>query len=302
MKSTIVLHVSECGGNFFFFLFGFGFLGKSLLSVRNVDDEFQIYHHKKVVVSSFADKDPRRRLHPFTDDDLRTNSKLIKCWTEDEGACYATKSSGRLKPPLRFMYCLKKEEEGRSMFDVNERSELKTSAIAHRYFRLRITWTSPLLFPSTFLPFVVSKPQKPIVFIISISSGDLPSKSASETWTLSVILDFDDDGNGERERCLLSRSNDRDLLRDLNVNNWNELEEKLDCWIQTGRWIAKKMSNVSSKNQWWMLIHYTLNEWLRVGLTLSVIHSPRFSSRAAGSTQISVPTRRAFSSFATFRS
>lgn len=67
----------------------------------------------------------------------------------------ATKSNGRLNPPLRFIYC--------------------------RYLRFNITCTSPALFPSTFLFFVVSKPQKPIVFIISCSSGDLPSKSASVT-------------------------------------------------------------------------------------------------------------------------
>lgn len=67
--------------------------------------------------------------------------------------CYATKSSGRLKPPLRFMYW--------------------------RYFRLRITCTSPTSLPSTFLFLVVSNVQNPIVFSISTSSGDLPSRSAS---------------------------------------------------------------------------------------------------------------------------
>jgi hypothetical protein len=41
-------------------------------------------------------------------------------------------------------------------------------------------------------------------FIISISSGDLPTKSASDTLT-DEILDFDDvDGYGDRERSLLS--------------------------------------------------------------------------------------------------
>lgn len=66
---------------------------------------------------------------------------------------YATKSSGRLKPPLRFIYW--------------------------RYLRLRITCTSPTSLPSTFLFLVVSNVQKPIVFSISTSSGDLPSRSAS---------------------------------------------------------------------------------------------------------------------------
>lgn len=66
---------------------------------------------------------------------------------------YATKSSGRLNPPLRFMYCL--------------------------YFRFRITWTPPTSLPSTFFPFVVSKPQNPIIFIISCSSGVFPWRSAS---------------------------------------------------------------------------------------------------------------------------
>lgn len=47
---------------------------------------------------------PRSDWRPTSLDDLRTKSKLIKRWNE---ACYATKSSGRLKPPLRFMYCLK---------------------------------------------------------------------------------------------------------------------------------------------------------------------------------------------------
>lgn len=40
--------------------------------------------------------------------DLITNSKLIKL--NEEGA-YATKSSGLLNPPLRFMYCLKEESQ-----------------------------------------------------------------------------------------------------------------------------------------------------------------------------------------------
>lgn len=66
---------------------------------------------------------------------------------------YATKSSGRLKPPFRFMYW--------------------------RYFRFRITCTSPTSLPSTLRFLVVSKLQKPIVFSISISSADLPSRSAS---------------------------------------------------------------------------------------------------------------------------
>lgn len=131
------------------------------------------------------------------DDNLRAKSKLIKWRTI---LCYATKSSGRLKPPFRFIYWLK------AMVGLESCNEENLIDFTHRYFRFRITWTSPLSFPSTFLPLVVSNPQKPIVFIISISSGDLPSKSASETWTLWEILDFDDDGNGDRDLCLLSRS------------------------------------------------------------------------------------------------
>lgn len=99
--------------------------------------------------------------------------------------------------------------------NVNDCSYSSALITTHRYFRLRITWTSPLLLPSTFLPLVVSNPQKPIVFIISTSSAVFPSKSASDTRTRLEILDFDDDGCGERERCLLVRSKERDLLRDL---------------------------------------------------------------------------------------
>lgn len=65
---------------------------------------------------------------------------------------YATKSRGLLKPPFLFMYCL--------------------------YFLFNTTWTSPSTLSSTFLPFVVSKPQKPMTFNISCSSGVFPSKSA----------------------------------------------------------------------------------------------------------------------------
>lgn len=166
----------------------------------------------------------------------------------------------------------------------------------HRYFRFRITWTSPLLLPSTFFPLVVSNPQKPIVFIISISSADFPSKSASETWTLSEILDFDDDANGERERCLLS--NERDLLRDL-------MKAKLTLEIISNQ-TSRKMEyqKVSQKDLW--LIHYTSKtDRMREGFGLTLCHSPRFSSGASSATRISIPvsTRRAyFSSFATFRS
>lgn len=95
-------------------------------------------------------------------------------------AHYATKSSGLLNPPFLFMYCL--------------------------YFRFRITCTAPTSFPSTFFPFVVSKLQKPISFIISCSSAFFPSKSAAVTAGLS--------GNC----CCLLRCcsmGDRDRLRDL---------------------------------------------------------------------------------------
>ena len=84
---------------------------------------------------------------------------------------YATKSNGRLNPPLRFMYC--------------------------RYLRLSMTCTSPTSLPSTFLPFVVSKPQKPIVLSISCSSGVLPS--SSDSGTMGFICGArrdDDDGIG----------------------------------------------------------------------------------------------------------
>lgn len=105
----------------------------------------------------------------------------IKCVNFCKIRIYATKSNGRLKPPFRFIYC--------------------------RYLRLRITCTSPASLPSTFLFLVVSKPQKPIAFIISCSSGDLPSKSAAETTGRCPppLRDFDDDGDG------LCRSNERDL-------------------------------------------------------------------------------------------
>lgn len=65
----------------------------------------------------------------------------------------ATKSSGRLKPPLRFIYCL--------------------------YLRLRMTCTAPGSFSVTCFPLVVSNAQNPIVRIISISSTLFPSKSFS---------------------------------------------------------------------------------------------------------------------------
>lgn len=95
-----------------------------------------------------------------------------------------TKSKGRLNPPFLFMYC--------------------------RYLRFRITCTSPVLLFSTFLFLVVSNPQKPMVFIISCSSRVFPSRSSALTALvrLSVILDFEDDGSGER--CLLSNG-DLDL-------------------------------------------------------------------------------------------
>lgn len=103
----------------------------------------------------------------------------------DAGLNQATKSSGRLNPPLRFMYC--------------------------RYLRFRITCTSPASLPSTFLFLVVSKPQKPMAFIISCSSGDLPSRSAADTtgrWVPPPFRDFDVDA------LCRSRSNDRDLKTD----------------------------------------------------------------------------------------
>lgn len=100
---------------------------------------------------------------------------------------HATKSSGRLKPPLRFMYW--------------------------RYLRFRMTCTSPTSLPSTFLFFVESKPQKPIAFIISCSSGDLPARSASDTTgreaaaaAADALERLDDDDGAARSKDI-----DRDL-------------------------------------------------------------------------------------------
>ena len=64
-----------------------------------------------------------------------------------------TASSGLLNPPFLFMYCL--------------------------YFLLTVVWMSPESLPDTFLFLVVSNPANPMIFIISISSLDLPSKSFS---------------------------------------------------------------------------------------------------------------------------
>lgn len=60
-----------------------------------------------------------------------------------------------------------------------------------RYLRFKMTCTSPASFPSTFLPLVESKPQNPIAFIISCSSGDLPSRSASVTMGRSPATAFE---------------------------------------------------------------------------------------------------------------
>lgn len=93
---------------------------------------------------------------------------------------HATKSSGLLNPPFLFIYCL--------------------------YLRFSTTWTSPSTLSSTFFPLVVSKPQKPMIFNISCSSGVLPSKSAGVTIGRSpnVFLGFTKEvegpGDGERER------------------------------------------------------------------------------------------------------
>lgn len=76
------------------------------------------------------------------------NLKLYCLWNCHIYKIYATKSNGLLNPPFLFIYCL--------------------------YFLLRITCTAPTSFPSTFLPLVVSKPQKPIILIISCSSGVFP--------------------------------------------------------------------------------------------------------------------------------
>lgn len=129
------------------------------------------------------------------------------------GRCYATKSKGLLKPPFLFIYW--------------------------RYFLFRTTWTSPSTLSSTFLPLVVSKPQKPITFNISCSSGDFPSKSAGVTIGRSpkvfllgakdeegpAELDRDRrlrEGEGERrrsgERRRRSNERDRDRVRGLRLS------------------------------------------------------------------------------------
>lgn len=98
------------------------------------------------------------------------------------------------------------------------------------YLRFKIAWTSPSTFPSTFLFLVVSNPQKPIAFIISCSSGVLPSRSASDTAGRSATplesasrLDRDDVG------FALSLSNDLDLIESNHkprLMQWELEEEK----------------------------------------------------------------------------
>lgn len=107
---------------------------------------------------------------------------------------HATKSRGLLNPPFLFIYCL--------------------------YLRFNTTWTSPSTLSSTFLPFVVSKSQNPIILSISCSSGVLPSRSAGVTIGRSPKVFFgltkDVEGPGDvvRERRrrgegLRRRSGDR---------------------------------------------------------------------------------------------
>lgn len=98
------------------------------------------------------------------------------------------KSNGLLNPPFLFMYCL--------------------------YF---LFWDTLMAYafaaPSTFLPLVVSKEAKPIIFIISISSSVLPCKSSSVicrslplvsllSFFSSSRLSFSRRGEEELERCL----------------------------------------------------------------------------------------------------
>lgn len=75
------------------------------------------------------------------------------------------KSSGLLKPPFLFMYCL--------------------------YFLFCDTLMAyAFAAPSTFFPFVVSKEANPIIFIISISSSVLPCKSSSVIWRSLPLESF----------------------------------------------------------------------------------------------------------------
>lgn len=77
------------------------------------------------------------------------------------------------------------------------------------YFLLRITCTVPASFPSTFLPFVVSKEQNPISLIMSCWSWVFPSRSAAVTAgrAASSPLFLP----GERERDLLLERDRRRL-------------------------------------------------------------------------------------------
>lgn len=123
---------------------------------------------------------------------VQSDSKRVKERKKPKN--HATKSRGLLKPPFLFMYCL--------------------------YFLFKTTWTSPISLLSTFLPFVVLKSPKPMILIISCSSGDLPSKSA---WVMAGLSGsagalwglLDAEGRSrdeERDLLLRLRSADRLLL------------------------------------------------------------------------------------------
>lgn len=93
-----------------------------------------------------------------------------------------------------------------------------------------------------------------MVFIISCSSWVFPSRSSALTALvrLSVILDFEEDGSGER--CLLSNG---DLDLELGQSNWIRID--FYNWENLGYLISM---------EWMVLIHYT-SEW---GADLGVIH------------------------------
>lgn len=86
------------------------------------------------------------------------SSSLQKIWSGEKKAkksiktnainCYGMKSSGRLNPPFLFMYCL--------------------------YFLSILRLFAYTLFPSTCLPLVVSKFEKPIICCMSFSSSVSP--------------------------------------------------------------------------------------------------------------------------------